>query len=237
MDVNIPDTYTAAGQPLFVPFNVSFADNKQNAGLQFEMKYDPTKVKFEEIVSNIQGPWLQYVTHDEQNGIVRFGGMNNQNSGFLTGNSTPFKLKFSPIGNNDITSNIYVRRLMDASDVNGDPFAITLASDRVTISNKAMPGFVNGGMMKEITAKVYPNPSNGMFELVVDFPEPNMFVVANVYDFDGNLVKRIGKIQAEQYLLTAQTRVEMQGARPGGGYFVSLQSPNGKAVTKKLLIL
>jgi hypothetical protein len=51
------------------------------------------------------------------------------------------------------------------------------------------------------------------------------------------LVKRIGKIQAEQYLLTAQTRVEMQGARPGGGYFVSLQSPNGKAVTKKLLIL
>jgi hypothetical protein len=237
MDVNVPDTYTGPGQPLVVPFNVSFANNKQNAGLQFEMKYDPSKVKFEEIISNIQGPWLQYVTHDEVNGIVRFGGVNNQTSGFLSGNSTPFRLKFSPIGNNDITSNIYIRRLMDAADINGDPFAISLVSDKVTISNKAMPGFVNGNPNREITAKVFPNPSNGMFELVVDFPQPNMFVMANVYDFDGNLIKRIGKLQADEYLLTAQTRVEMPGARAGGSYFVSLQSPDGQAVTKKLLIL
>lgn len=237
MDVTVPDTYTGPGQPLLVPFNVSFASNKQNAGLQFEMKYDPTKVKFEEVVSNIQGPWLQYVTHDEQNGIVRFGGMNNQNAGFLSGNSTPFRLKFSPIGNSDITSNIYIRRLMDAADVNGDPFSITLTSDKVTVSNKAMPGFVNGNPNKNITAKVFPNPSNGMFELVVDFPQPNMYVMANVYDFDGNLIKRIGKIQADEYLLTAQTRVEIPQTRPGGSYFVSLQSPDGQAVTKKLLIL
>ncbi len=220
MEVTVPNTYSGSG-PMLVPFNVSFANNKQNAGLQFEMRYDPTKVKFEEVVSNVQGPWLQYVTHDEQRGIVRFGGMNNQNTGFLAGSSTPFKLKFSPIGNVDVTSNIYIRKLMDAADVNGDPFAITLASDVVTISNKAMPGFINGGLNKDIVAKVFPNPSNGMFELLVEFPEPNMYVVANIYD----------------YLLTAQTRVEMPQFRTNGGYFLSLQSPNGKSVTKKLLIL
>jgi hypothetical protein len=76
-----------------------------------------------------------------------------------------------------------------------------------------------------------------MFELVVDFPESNMYVIANVYDFDGNLVKRIGKIQAEEYLLTAQTRVELPSFRTNGSYFLSLQSPNGQTVTKKLLIL
>ena len=103
LDVNIPNTFANVGQPLYVPMNVS-TNGLQNAALQFEMQYDRTKVKFEEIVSNIQGPWLQYVNHDPQTGIIRFGGMNNQTTGYISGNYMPFKLKFSPIGNTDVTT-------------------------------------------------------------------------------------------------------------------------------------
>ncbi len=125
MDVTIPNVTAPVGQAMYANFNIN-TNGIKNDGLQFEMKYDPTKVKFEEIISNIQGPWLQYLTHDDVNGIIRFGGMNNQTLGSLTGNVTPFKLKFSPIGNNEIMTNVYVRRLMDASDRNGDHFNINL---------------------------------------------------------------------------------------------------------------
>ena len=81
--VTIPNTY-AVGQPMNVPFNIS-TNGLTNFGLQFEMKYDPTKVKFDEIVSNLPNEWLQYVTHDDRNGIIRFGGMNNQKKGGISG--------------------------------------------------------------------------------------------------------------------------------------------------------
>jgi hypothetical protein len=93
LNVNIPNVTAPTGQAMYASFNVN-TNGINSDGLQFEMKYDPTKVKFEEIVSNIQGPWLQYLTHDDVNGIIRFGGMNNQSAGSLTGNVTPFKLKW-----------------------------------------------------------------------------------------------------------------------------------------------
>jgi len=154
LNVNIPNTFANVGEPLYVPMNVS-TNGLQNASLQFEMTYDRTKVKFEEIVSNIQGPWLQYVNHDAQTGTIRFGGMNNQNTGYITGNYMPFKLKFSPIGNNDITSYIKVRKLMDAADQNGDRFNIVLQSDIVALSNRRIPGYYNGSKRRGS----YINPS------------------------------------------------------------------------------
>ena len=232
MDVRIPDTYSGLNQPLYVPFNVS-TNGVDNRGLQFEMKYDPTKVKFEDIVSNIQGPWLQYVTHDATNGVIRFGGMNNQSVGALNGNVMPFKLKFSPIGNADITTYVYVRKLMDASDKDGDHFDIQLASDRIVLMNRAIP--VGTGSEREITASINPNPNTGLFELVVAFPTRDLSMDATVYDVRGNIIKRIGNISSTAYNNIAIKQVSMDNVA-AGSYYMVLAGNNNK-ITKPFLIL
>ena len=156
------------------------------------MKYDNTKVKFEEIVSNLgETPWLQYVTHDESNGTVRFGGMNNQTNGALIGSATPFKLKFSPIGTDDVVTNIYVRNLMDASDNNGDHYNIDLTSQVTTLMFKMSPNH-SGTDITEITASIRPNPTTGWFEVEVKFPDVNMSVLASIYNTQGQLNGIIG---------------------------------------------
>lgn len=232
MGVKIPDTYAGLNQPLYVPFNVS-TNGIDNKGLQFEMRYDPSKVRFEDIVSNIQGPWLQYVTHDATNGIIRFGGMNNQTVGALNGNVMPFKLKFSPIGNADVTTYVYVRKLMDASDKEGDHFDIQLASDRIVLMSRAIP--VGTGGEREITASVNPNPNSGLFELVVAFPTRDISMDATVYDVKGNIIKRIGNISSTAYNNIAIKQIDMNNVA-AGNYYMVLAGNNSK-VTKPFLIL
>jgi hypothetical protein len=233
LNVDIPNTFANVGEPLYVPMNVS-TNGLQNASLQFEMTYDRTKVKFEEIVSNIQGPWLQYVNHDAQTGTIRFGGMNNQNTGYITGNYMPFKLKFSPIGNNDITSYIRVRKLMDAGDQNGDRFNIVLQSDVVALSSKRIPGYYNGSD-EEVVASIRPNPNNGMFELVVTFPRHNMSMDAIVFDMTGRPVKSLGKISNGDYALTTNYKIDATGLAQGN-YYLSMTDQK-KIITKPFLKL
>ncbi len=230
MDVTIPNVTAPVGQAMYANFNIN-TNGIKNDGLQFEMKYDPTKVKFEEIISNIQGPWLQYLTHDDVNGIICFGGMNNQTLGSLTGNVTPFKLKFSPIGNNEIMTNVYVRRLMDASDKNGDHFNINLMSDYVILSSRAvaMPS-----PEKEITAMIRPNPTSGFFELVVTFPKNNMSSLARVYDVQGRLIKEIGRISSDDYYTTVIRQVDLTKAT-NGHYLLVLDNENQKKLTKQFI--
>ena len=211
MDISIPNASAPTGQAMYANFNIN-TNGIKNDGLQFEMKYDPTKVKFEEIVSNIQGPWLQYMTHDDVNGIIRFGGMNNQVLGSLTGAVTPFKLKFSPIGANDIMTNVYVRRLMDASDKNGDHFDINLQSDYVVLSTR--PTVVNTPE-GEITASIRPNPTSGFFELIVVFPKENMTSLCNIYDVQGRKIKEIGKVASDQYVTTVVKQIDLTSAANG----------------------
>lgn len=230
LDISIPNVSAPTGQAMYANFNMN-TNGIKNDGLQFEMKYDPTKVKFEEIISNIQGPWLQYLTHDEVNGIIRFGGMNNQTIGSLVGNITPFKLKFSPIGNNDVQTNVYVRRLMDASDINGDHFNINLQSDYVVLSSRAinLPS-----PEKEITAMIRPNPTSGFFELVVTFPKNNMTSLARVYDIQGRLIKEIGKISSNEYATTIIQQVDLTKAA-NGYYLLVLDNENQKKLTKQFI--
>ena len=233
LNVTIPNTMANIGDPLYVPINVS-TNGAQNAALQFEMQYDRTKVKFEEIISNIQGPWLQYVNHDPQNGIIRFGGMNNQDIGFISGNYMPFKLKFSPIGNNDVTSYIKVRKLMDAADPKGDRFNIVLQSDIITLSNRRIPGYYNSSD-EEVVASIRPNPNNGMFELVVTFPRNNMSMNAMVFDITGRPVKNLGTVSNGDYGLTASYKVDTSTLTKGN-YYLSMTDQK-KIITKPFLIL
>ena len=231
MDVNIPNVTVPNGQAMYANFNIN-TNGINNDGLQFEMKYDPSKVRFEEIVSNIQGPWLQYLTHDDANGIIKFGGMNNQRMGSLTGNFTPFKLKFSPVGNGDVQTNVYVRRLMDASDKEGDHFDINLASDYVVLASKASISSPQSD--KEITASIRPNPTSGFFELVVMFPRTNMASFATVYDVQGRRIKDIGRVASDEYITTVVKQVDMTQAA-NGNYFLVLNNENQKRLTKQFI--
>lgn len=231
INVNIPDTYVNNSQPLFVPFNVDYASYK-NTGLQFEMKYDPTVVRFDQIQSNIDGPWLQYITNDSTNGIVRFGGMNNQNKGFLTGEFTPYKLKFSPknLGTN-ITTFVYVRRLMDAADENGDHYNIVLQSDRIVMSyrmNGGVPIYTN----MEPTIAVNPNPTTGQFEVVIFLPK-NSTMNALVYDMQGRKIMDLGKFETQDTEFTFRKPVSGTGI-PAGMYNLVLFD-NRKRITTKLV--
>lgn len=232
LDIDIPNTTASVGQPVWVPFNIN-TNGDENYGLQFEMKYDKSKVKFEEIISNFDGgPWLQYVTHDEAAGTIRFGGMNNQMKKGLVGSATPFKLKFSSIGNNDVAANIYVRNIMDASDNNGDHLNIDFTSFVATIFYKSapMPGSTTP---EEITALIRPNPTTGWFELEVKFPDPNTTMTASIYDVNGRLVKQVGSISGEGYQNTVYKQIDLTAAS-NGNYYLVLNNYN-KQLTKQFI--
>lgn len=231
-NVRIPDTYAGQGQSLFVPLNVS-TNGLYNTGMQFEMRYDKTKVKFEEVISNVPGPWLQYVTHDAENGIIRFGGMNNQKTGYIQGDVTPYKLKFSPIiPNADITSYVYVRKLMDAADAEGDHFNISLESNRITLTNRARPTTPEVYVNTPPVAKVYPNPNNGFFEMYLTLPN-NSWANASVFDLSGRKVLDLGNFQSTEYVNKFVKSVNISRDKIGP-YFLVVAN-NKHAVSTKIL--
>ena len=230
-DVNIPDVYSV-GQPMYVPFNIN-TNGDNNNGLQFEVKYDVAKVNFEEIVSNLQGPWLQYVTHDNVKGIVRFGAMNNQKSGSLYGVATPFKLKFSAkVQMDDIKTDVVIRKLMDASDKEGDHLNIVLASQRVVMMYKmAQPKDNN---ITEPTAILYPNPNEGDFKIDLDLI-PNTTMNVSIYDYQGKLMVNLGDVKAEGNVTKISKNVT-QPELPQGNYLLVLSGQN-KQITKPFIKL
>jgi len=141
-------------------------------------------------------------------------------------------LKFSPVGNNDVQTNVYVRRLMDASDKNGDHFNINLASDYVVLATRALPGYAQSN--SETTAMIRPNPTSGFFELVVTFPRGNMSSLATVYDVTGRKIKDIGKIVSNEYITTVIKQVDLTQAA-NGHYLLVLDNENQKRLTKQFI--
>jgi hypothetical protein len=157
--------------------------------------------------------------------------MNNQTSGALIGSSTPFKLKFSPIGTNDVVTNIYVRKLMDASDNNGDHYNIALTSQVTTLMFKMSP---NSGLdITEITALIRPNPTTGWFEVEVKFPDVNMSVYASIYDTQGRLIKTVGEISGDGMTNVSYKQIDMTSS-DNGNYFLILNNKQ-KQITKQFV--
>jgi len=231
LDIDIPNTVATGKQPVYVPFNIN-TNGDMNYGLQFEMKYEKDKVRFDEIISNFNGgPWLQYVTHDEVSGTIRFGGMNNQFKNGLIGQSTPFKVKFSPIGNNDVVSNIYIRQLMDASDENGDHLNINLTTQMAVMLFKR--GLPSVDEYQEVTAMIRPNPTTGWFELEVKFPEPNMKMMATIYDVNGRLIQNLGEVSPNYAERIAYKQIDMTSST-NGNYYLILNNYN-KQLTKQFI--
>ena len=95
------------------------------AALQFEFVYDPTKVKFVALLNELPNTWYTFVQN--RDGKVVFGALDKELKNPVTGELTPFKLKFETIGNGaDINSVIRVSPNMDAASKTGYQLGINL---------------------------------------------------------------------------------------------------------------
>ena len=131
IDVNLSNV-TVTSNNIEIPVNI---DTKGNdvSGLQFQFAYDPNKIKFEELANNIPNTWYTFVNAKE--GIVKFGSLDQANKTPITGTSTPFKLKFSTIGNGvDILTSVKVSPIMDASSSNGTQLGINLNTTTIKLT-------------------------------------------------------------------------------------------------------
>jgi hypothetical protein len=95
------------------------------AALQFEFVYDPTKVKFVALLNELPNSWYTFVQNKE--GRVVIGSLDKELKNPVTGELTPFKLKFETIGNGaDINTVIRVSPNMDAASKTGYQLGINL---------------------------------------------------------------------------------------------------------------
>jgi hypothetical protein len=123
IEVNLANQ-TVTSNTIEIPVNI---DTKGNSvgGLQLEFAYDPTKIKFEEMISNVPNSWFVFANAKE--GIVKFGALDQNNSNPIKGTNMPFKLKFSTIGDGvDVLTSLKVSPTMDAADNKGNQLGVVL---------------------------------------------------------------------------------------------------------------
>jgi hypothetical protein len=131
IDVNLSNQ-TVTSNTIEIPVNI---DTKGNSvgGLQLEFAYDPTKIKFEEMASNVPNSWFVFV--NAKNGVVKFGALDQNNTNPIKGISTPFKLKFSTIGNGvDVLTSLKVSPTMDAADNKGNQLGVILNMTNIKLT-------------------------------------------------------------------------------------------------------
>lgn len=129
IDVNL-NNITVTSNEFTVPVAVDGKGASLSA-LQFEFVFDPTKVKFESVTTDIP-VWLVFASYGP--GRVKFGAVDKELNAPYTG-GIPFKLKFSTIESGlDINSVIKVTANMDASDMNGNQLGINLNTTQIKLT-------------------------------------------------------------------------------------------------------
>jgi len=131
IDVTL-NNLTVTSNTVEIPFNIDTKGSNVSA-LQFEIVYDPTKVKFEEIKSEVPNTWFVFANPRE--GVLRFGAIDREMKVPIKGTSAPFKLKFSTLENGlDISTKIKVTSNLDASNNNGEQLAIKLNTTTIKLT-------------------------------------------------------------------------------------------------------
>jgi hypothetical protein len=131
IDVNLSNV-TVTSNNIEIPVNVTTNGNFVT-GLQFQFDYDPTKIKFEELSPNIPNTWYLFV--NSVDGKIKFGAIDQGEKSPINGNSIPFQLKFSTIGNGvDILTSVKVSPTMDASAVKGSQLGINLNTTQIKLT-------------------------------------------------------------------------------------------------------
>jgi len=123
IDVNL-NNVVVTGNNIVIPFTVDTKTLKLT-GLQFEVEYDATKVKFEKMDINTPS-WVSFV-HPLGN-VVRFGALDRDLKNTMTGqNLVPFKLHFSALQPGvDLNTSVQIRPTMDAADDKGNQVGVNL---------------------------------------------------------------------------------------------------------------
>jgi hypothetical protein len=131
IEVNL-NNLTVTSNTIEIPVSVD-TRGASVTGLQFEFTYDPTKIKFEELLTNVPNTW--YVFAKSKDGRVKFGALDKNNSEAISGVKIPFKLKFTTIGQGvDILTSVKVSQLMDAADSKGNQLGISLNSTQIKLT-------------------------------------------------------------------------------------------------------
>jgi hypothetical protein len=131
IDVNLSNL-TITSNNIEIPINIVTNGNSVG-GLQFEFQYDASKMKFEELASNLPNTW--YIFANSKDGKVKFGALDQKNQKPIIENTIPFKLKFSTIGNGvDILTSVKVSPTMDASSNNGTQLGINLNTTQIKLT-------------------------------------------------------------------------------------------------------
>lgn len=131
IDVSLKNV-TITSNTIDIPVKIN-TNTKQVSALQFEFTYDPTKVKFEQLINEVPNTWYTFV--DNKEGKVRFGSLDKELKTPISGELTPFKLRFSSIGNPlDINTYIKVTPNMDASSKTGYQLGINLSTDSIKLT-------------------------------------------------------------------------------------------------------
>jgi hypothetical protein len=131
IDVNLSNV-TVTSNNVEIPVSLNTNGNSVG-GLQFEFNYDNSKIKFEELKSDVPNSWYLFVNSKE--GKVKFGAIDQNNKTSINGNLTPFKLRFSTIGSGvDILTSVKVSPIMDASSSNGTQLGINLNTTQIKLT-------------------------------------------------------------------------------------------------------
>jgi len=131
INVNLSNV-TVTSNNVEIPVAINTNGNTVGA-LQFEFQYDPSKIKFEELKSEVPNSW--YIFVNSKDGKVKFGAIDQNNKTSINGNIIPFKLRFSTIGNGvDILTSVKVSPTMDASDSKGVQLGINLNSTQIKLT-------------------------------------------------------------------------------------------------------
>jgi hypothetical protein len=131
INVNIKNV-TVTSNTIEIPININTNGNALS-GLQFEFKYDPNKIKFEELKNEMPNTW--YVFANKQTGVIKFGALDKELKTPVTGDFAPFKLKFSTLQSGlDINSYITISPVMDAANSKGRQLNINLSTDTIKLT-------------------------------------------------------------------------------------------------------
>jgi hypothetical protein len=131
IDVSL-NNLTVTSNNIEIPFNIDTKGSNVSA-LQFEIVYDATKVKFEDIKSEVPNTW--FVFANPRDGVLRFGAIDREMKTPIKGASAPFKLRFSTLENGlDISTKIKVTSNLDASNDKGEQLAISLNTTTIKLT-------------------------------------------------------------------------------------------------------
>jgi hypothetical protein len=131
IDVNISNV-TVTSNNIEIPIKVNAGTNKVSA-LQFGFTYDQTKIKFDELQSQLPEGWFIFGT--PKDGFIKFGAIDKSLVNHIKGESIPFKLKFtSLLSGLDITTQIKVTSIMDAADDKGNQLGINLNTTSIKLT-------------------------------------------------------------------------------------------------------